>query len=133
MGLPARRPPRPKLQGHILVVEDDADICAMTVAVLASAGLQVSTAADAGQALAQVAAEKFDAIILDWNLSEITGAGLLEALRKTNPHLFGHSAVVTGDLMSIPGMHEAERFGRPVLAKPFRPAQLIETVSALLA
>lgn len=132
MGFPARKP-RPKLDGHVLVVEDDADICAMTVAVLESAGLDVATAPDADQALAQVSKNSFDAILLDWNLSEITGAGLLEALRDSHPQLFGHSAVVTGDLMSIPGMHEAERFGRPVLAKPFRPAQLIETISELLA
>ncbi len=105
----------------------------MTVSVLESAGLDVDTAAGADEALAKVAVDHFDAVLLDWNLAEITGAGLLEALRETRPELFGHSAVVTGDLMSIPGHHEAESFGRPVLAKPFRPAQLIETVSQLLA
>jgi two-component system chemotaxis response regulator CheY len=116
----------------VLVVEDDADICAMTVAVLESAGVSVSTAASAAEAISRIESDDFDAVLLDWNLSEITGAGFLDVLRRSKPVLFGHSAVVTGDLCSTPGQHEAEGYGRPVLAKPFRPAQLLATLGELL-
>lgn len=116
----------------MLVVEDDADICAMTVAVLESAGVSVSTAASAAEAISRIESDDFDAVLLDWNLSEITGAGFLDVLRRSKPVLFGHSAVVTGDLCSTPGQHEAEGYGRPVLAKPFRPAQLLATLGELL-
>ncbi len=113
-------------------MEDDADIRAMTVTVLKGAGADVTTAGSAAEAIQRVDSKRFDAVVLDWHLSRETGSGLLEALRSTNPRLFGRSAVVTGDLLSVPGQHEAERFGRPVLAKPFRPAELIETVGRLL-
>ncbi len=124
---------KPVLDRSILVVEDDPDIQAMTVAVLENAGAKVATAASAREALEVMRESKFDAVLLDWNLSDITGSALLESMRERDPELFARCAVVTGDLMSIPGQHEAERFGRPVLAKPFRPSQLIDTVTSILS
>ncbi len=111
---------KPVLNGTVLGVEDDPDIRAMTVTVLQGAGAKVVTAATADEALAMVNSSEFDALILDWHLSGTTGSALLASVRTSYPRLFSRSAVVTGDLFSIPGEHEAESFGRPVLAKPFR-------------
>lgn len=124
---------RPKLQGSVLVVEDDPDIRSMTVSILRSAGATVHEAATASEAVECLDHSCFDAVVLDWNLAGETGGILLERLRDRFPGLLRRSAVVTGDLMSIPGHHEAERFGCPVLAKPFRPRQLLETVAGILA
>lgn len=124
---------RPRLSGSILVVEDDPDIRSMTSSILRVAGATVSDAATAGEALSFLDSGVFDAVILDWNLAGETGGVLLEKLRDHQPGMLRRSVVVTGDLMSIPGRHEAERFGCPVLAKPFRPRQLVETVAGILA
>jgi len=124
---------RPRLTGAILVVEDDPDIRSMTASILRVAGAAVCDAGTAGDAIALVKGSEFDALILDWNLGSETGAGLLELLRDRQPRLLRRSVVVTGDLISIPGRHEAERFGCPVMAKPFRPRHLVETVAGLLA
>ena len=124
---------RPKLSGRILVVEDDPDIRAMTTSILRGAGANVEEAATASDAIAHLADCEFDAVVMDWNLAGETGGKLLETLRDEYPALLRRSAVVTGDLMSIPGHHEAERFGCPVLAKPFRPRQLVETVATILS
>src|SRR6185369_4567623 len=133
--LPSERPmtPKPRLQGAVLVVEDDEDIRSMTATILQVAGAIVYEAASAAEAMSRIDRDDVDAIVLDWNLAGETGSALLEKLRDRHPGLLRRSAVVTGDLMSIPGRHEAERFGCPVLAKPFRPRQLIETVAAILA
>ena len=133
--LPSERPmtAKPRLQGAVLVVEDDADIRSMTATILQVAGAIVYEAASAAEAMARIDQDDVDAIVLDWNLAGETGSALLERLRDRHPGLLRRSAVVTGDLMSIPGRHEAERFGCPVLAKPFRPRQLIETVAGILS
>jgi CheY-like chemotaxis protein len=133
--LPSERPvnPKPRLQGSVLVVEDDVDIRSMTATILQVAGAIVYEASSAAEAFAKIQEEEIDAIVLDWNLTGETGSALLEKLRDRHPGLLRRSAVVTGDLMSIPGRHEAERFGCPVLAKPFRPRQLIETVAQILS
>ena len=124
---------KPRLSGSVLVVEDDPDIRSMTTTILRVAGATVQDAATASEAMACLDRGSFDAVVLDWNLAGETGGVLLERMRDHHPNLLRRSAVVTGDLMSIPGHHEAERFGCPVLAKPFRPRQLVETVAGILA
>jgi DNA-binding response OmpR family regulator len=121
-----------RLEGRILVVEDDPDIRSMTASILRVAGATVSEASSASEALSCLDREDFDALILDWNLAGETGGVLLETLRERSPTLLRRSVVVTGDLTSIPGRHEAERFGCPVLAKPYRPRQLVELVAKVL-
>jgi DNA-binding response OmpR family regulator len=123
---------RPRLEGRILVVEDDPDIRSMTASILRVAGAEVDEASSASEALSCLDRHDFEALILDWNLAGETGGVLLEKLRERSPALLRRSVVVTGDLTSIPGRHEAERFGCPVLAKPYRPRQLVETVAAIL-
>ena len=124
---------RPRLSGLVLVVEDDPDIRAMMVAILRVAGAIVHDASSASEAISWIDRCDFDALVLDWNLAGETGGVLLEKLQAHHPGMLRRSAVVTGDLSSIPGRHEAERFGCPVLAKPFRPRQLVETVAGILA
>jgi DNA-binding response OmpR family regulator len=124
---------RPRLEGRILVVEDDPDIRSMTASILRVAGAEVDEASSASEALSCLDRHDFEALILDWNLAGETGGVLLEKLRERSPALLRRSVVVTGDLTSIPGRHEAERFGCPVLAKPYRPRQLVETVAAILS
>lgn len=132
-GVPRAASGRPRLSGSILVVEDDPDIRLMTASILRVAGATVRDAASATEALSCLDNATFDAVILDWNLAGETGGMLLEKMRERQPDMLRRSVVVTGDLMSIPGRHEAERFGCPVLAKPFRPRQLVETVAGILA
>lgn len=132
-GAPRAASGRPRLSGSILVVEDDPDIRLMTASILRGAGATVRDAASATEALSCLDTATFDAVILDWNLAGETGGMLLEKLRERQPGMLRRSVVVTGDLTSIPGRHEAERFGCPVLAKPFRPRQLVETVAGILA
>lgn len=128
-GAPA---PKVRLNGSVLVVEDDPDIRSMTATILRVAGATVHDASSASEAIDWLDSCPFDAVVLDWNLAGEKGSVLLEKLREHYPDLLRRSAVVTGDLSSTPGRHEAERFGCPVLAKPFRPRQLVETVSRIL-
>lgn len=122
----------PRLCGCIMVVEDDPDIRSLTISILERAGASVTGASSAAEAIGCLEQGRFDAVVLDWNLAGDTGGALLARLRDRDPELLRRSAVVTGDVLSIPGQHEAEAYGCPVLAKPFRPQQLLSTVAALL-
>ncbi|MDR7483223.1 MAG: response regulator transcription factor [Armatimonadota bacterium] len=66
----------------ILVVEDDARSRDLLVRYLTAKGHQVATADDGGRALAAVAADEPELVLLDVNLPTMDGWGVLEAVRK---------------------------------------------------
>ncbi len=123
---------RPRLEATVLVIEDDADIRQMIRATLDTAGASTEEAADAEEALAKMAASHYDAAVLDWNLGVTTSAPLLEKIRAADSELFAHTLVITGDLLSTGDEDAGARMGRPLLAKPFRPRDLIEKLAELL-
>jgi two-component system chemotaxis response regulator CheY len=121
------------LKARILIIDDDADIRAMMTAVLEGAGATVAAASSAAEALNAISSNSFDAAVLDWHLGGSTGEELLASLKAEHPNLFDRTAVVTGDILSSGDDNTAARLGRPLLAKPFRPRQLIETLTALIS
>ncbi len=117
----------------LLVIEDDADIRLMTSAVLRGAGASVAEAASGHQAQQQLAAQPIDGVILDWNLLDVSGEDFLHSLKQHYPAVWGHCLVITGDLMRSGDSHVAANMGRPVLAKPFRPAQLLDALATMFS
>ena len=85
----------------------------------------VSAAANADQALALIAAQPFDAAMVDLNLDGTKSYRVADALAAHEvPFLFstGYSSESLDD-----GYRD-----RPVLGKPYREAQLVETLTRLL-
>jgi len=117
----------------LLVIEDDADIRLMTSAVLRGAGALVAEAASGHEAQQQLAAQPINGVILDWNLLDVSGEDFLGSLKQQYPAVWAHCLVITGDLMRSGDCHVATNMGRPVLAKPFRPAQLLGAVAAMFS
>lgn len=71
----------------ILVVDDDAQLCESTVAILSTLGINADWALDAKSALPMVEtqvekSESYDLILLDWKLPETDGISLTRAIRK---------------------------------------------------
>ncbi len=120
----------PALAGTtILVIDDDPDIRQMISTVLRTAGAEVHAAADGVSALDRLAQQGIDAVLLDWHLAEGSGSNLLRALCTRHPELSERTAVITGDLLRS----TSEAIGsHPVLAKPFRPTELIALVARLM-
>jgi CheY-like chemotaxis protein len=116
---------------RILVIDDDPDVRRMLVLVLRAVSSHIEEAASAEQAASRIAAAAYDAVVLDWNLREGSGAAFLEKLAEDNPSAFARTLVITGDLSAGRGSHPAERLGRPVLAKPFRPPALLSLLERL--
>ena len=67
---------------HILFVDDDPDIREMVQALLSAAGFQVSTPDNAGDVLQLAATERFDALVLDYWMPQVTGVELCRRIRR---------------------------------------------------
>ena len=66
---------------HLLLAEDDPDICLVSKMALKRAGYQVTTAASGSEALARVADARPDAILLDYMMPELDGAETCRRLK----------------------------------------------------
>lgn len=68
----------------IMVVDDDRDTCWLLSQVLGSHGYGVKTVFDGRSAIAELVNASPDLVLLDLNIPEIDGMGVLEEIRKSN-------------------------------------------------
>ena len=71
-----------KLQGRILVADDEAAIANGLSAILADEGYEVEVAADGQKALERLANERFGVVLADLKMPKLDGIALLKALRE---------------------------------------------------
>ena len=118
------------MNGHCLVVDDDAEILTSLTTYLQSFGWQVSAAADGGAMRQALAAHKADVIVLDLMLPGEDGLALLRWLgtQPDAPPVLMLTA--RGDTMSrVIGL---ELGADDYLAKPFEPRELVARLQALV-
>ena len=118
----------------ILVVDDSKAMRAIVKRALSTldrvAGATILEAADGKEALATVTAEQPDLVLSDWNMPEMTGIELLQALNAAGVSVpFGF---VTSE--STPEMHElATTHGaRFMVTKPFTPEAVDRALAGAL-
>lgn len=117
------------MSAQILCVEDDPDIAQAIGLVLGGAGLEVSTAADGREGLRKFHNGRPDAILLDIGLPALDGWEVLSRIRDASdvPVLM---LTANGQLSDkVRGLHAG---ADDYLAKPFRNAELLARVRALL-
>ena len=68
--------------GHILLVDDDAEIRGLIALLLGDAGYRVGCAADGEAAWSALCAEQFDLLITDHEMPKLTGLDLLRRVRS---------------------------------------------------
>ena len=76
----------PSRHKRVLVVDDDAAIRSMIVAVLSRDGYDVGEAFGGAEALEQIAWDGYDAIVLDLMMPVVSGFDVLRAISQVRPN-----------------------------------------------
>lgn len=69
-------------QPQVLIVEDEQDICELMSFHLSKQNLQVDTAQDGRIAYDKLLNNKYDLVIMDWMIPEVSGLDLISWMRK---------------------------------------------------
>jgi two-component system, OmpR family, phosphate regulon response regulator OmpR len=116
-------------QPHILVVDDDTRLRGLLQRYLSDKGFRVTTAVDAADARAKLAALAFDLLVLDIMMPGETGLQLTEMLRQDS----------TVPILLLTAMNETENRiagfesgADDYLPKPFEPRELVLRINAIL-
>ncbi len=119
-------------RGRILVIDDEARLRQTLARILQNAGFEEAiTAANAGEGLSMLAAQKFDLVCMDIRMPDMSGLEALKAIHTIHPELPVILFTAQPDLHSAV---EALRLGAvDYLLKPLQPEVLIERIRAALA
>jgi CheY-like chemotaxis protein len=115
---------------HILVVEDDSEICALLSDLLTEMGHEVTCAASDKEAYGAFQRETIEALVVDINLGRgTTGFDVARLARSFNPDL--PVAYVTGGSPQSVARFGVE--GGVLVSKPFDRELFIETMQRMLS
>ena len=80
-------------QQHVLVVDDEPDIRELLTITFSQMGLEVTAAADLGEARAALLSDEFSFCLTDMRLPDGNGLDLVKEIAENHPHL--PAAVIT--------------------------------------
>lgn len=116
----------------ILVAEDDSSIRELVRARLQISGYDVVTARTGAEAVSRVRTSVVDGLILDINMPEVDGFGVLRAIQET-PGIRRLPVLMLTARHAHDDVRRAVMLGaRDYLTKPFSEQQLIARVARLL-
>jgi two-component system, NtrC family, response regulator AtoC len=115
----------------ILIIEDKLSVAEVIADALTPLRHNVSVAVTAGDALAIVAMDRPDVILLDVNLPDASGTSTLDRLRQVRPDV--PVIIVTGNADEELARATLKRGAFDYVMKPFNIDHLIRMVDAALA
>lgn len=119
-------------QRAMLVVDDEADVREALAEILAGSGHRVAAAASGREALERMTRERFDVVLTDIRMPDLDGRALYREIERRWPDRTGQVVFVTGDTLTSTLRGFAEESGRPVIEKPFLPAEVRRVVAEVL-
>jgi two-component system NtrC family sensor kinase len=103
----------------------------MLAEILRVAGHRVTVASSGREALHRLAAGGCDIVLTDIRMPDVDGPALYQEIQRRWPPLAARVAFVTGDTLASSMREFVSRSGRPVLEKPFLPADVRRVVAEL--
>jgi len=127
---PAARDAAP-VSGRVLVVDDEETVRKVARRVLEARGFTVDSA-DGGLAALQKVREtpgRFDAVLLDLTMPDMSGAATLEEIRRLRPDL---PVVLSSGYSQNESNARAMAAAAGFIQKPYRPAELVEAIRSAM-
>jgi CheY-like chemotaxis protein len=118
---------------RVLIVDDDSSVQRVLVRVFERAGFTVASASNGCQALSQLAAERFDAMVSDIQMPKMTGRELVSTLVSEGPYLPGCVFIVTSRSESEERNWVYQYPGVSLLEKPVSPKEILRLVQQRLS
>jgi PAS domain S-box-containing protein len=128
---PATEPAAESRRGRILLVEDD-PLVARAVRRTLSRHHDVVFVESGRAALQAIAREKFDLVISDLMMPEMTGMELHAELTRTHPEIARRMVFFSGGAFTTAAREFLRRVPNLQVEKPFDPAQLRDLIGRLL-
>jgi DNA-binding NtrC family response regulator len=114
----------------ILVVDDDAELCAAFAAVLQTGGYTTLCAGSAEEAMQMLAGNNVSLIFTDLNLPKVNGIGLLAQIKAAGISLPSILLTGAGEFTHADARHAGVT---AFLVKPVKSEELLRLVAAVLA
>jgi PAS domain S-box-containing protein len=126
----AGAPAAPRARGatRVLVVDDETAIRSAIRRFLAREGYTVEVAAGGAEAVTLLERSRYDAVLLDLRMPDLSGDAVYEAVRRRDPEQASRIIFVTGDVRSDQALRFIAGTGCASLSKPF----LLEDLVRLL-
>ena len=120
-----------ELNGHILIIDDEASLRHTLARILQRSGLQVTTAAGAAEGLAYIDQQAFDLVYLDIRMPDMNGMEVLRIIHARHPELPVVLFTAQPDLSSA--LDALRQGATDYLLKPLQPQDIVERTRAILA
>ncbi len=120
-----------KINGHILIIDDEPVLRKTLARILQQAGLEVTTAENGEQGLAFLKNSQFDMTYLDLRMPGLSGLDVLNIIHAQYPSMPVILFTAQPDLNSA--VEALRRGATDYLLKPLKPEVIIERTQAILA
>ncbi|GHG78306.1 hypothetical protein GCM10012319_28680 [Comamonas sp. KCTC 72670] len=126
--------PSRAVRGRVLVVDDDALVSGAIRRTLSREN-DVEVLVSARQALARLTGPeaRYDVVLCDLMMPEMTGMDLYDALSQVSPRAAERIVFITGGAFTSTARQFLERVGNPRVEKPFDPEALRQVIRAEVA
>ena len=121
----------PVQKQRILVVDDEPAIRDLMCQVLTSDGHTTEQPSDSNEALRMIRDHRYDCIIMDLRMPDISGQQLYQIIVDTDPDLARKIMFVTGDTVRRETREFLEATGNPVFSKPINMGDLRQRIREL--
>lgn len=122
----------PRMEGRILLLDDEPEVVETVTDVLNRAGYEVVGVTSAREALRACASMHFDALLSDVRMPQMDGIAFYRELQKQAPAMAGRLAFMTGDAIGEGGGQRVRASGRPFVEKPVEPAEIVRLVATII-
>jgi PAS domain S-box-containing protein len=116
----------------VLVVDDEPDIGELLAEMLQKLGYRIEVKVSGEAAQEALMQRDYDVVLCDLRMPGLDGPALYDWMAAHRPHLCARTAFITADTLSASSHRFLARAGRPILEKPFVPADLRQLLAQLL-